>query len=154
RAAKASARLFIGNWIKDQRTAIGNAIGTFNCDQLEQEMENEFLEAADQPAYLEVVFNGTELLKQQETVLPPMEEFEKQYYERWINANFRSFGHDHDTEVPGCIEYRIKPDDEGRVDEDSWTCTVETPEETAPKDSAKRVASALNKLFAALPVSL
>lgn len=145
RASAAAESATIGNWIKDQRSAIGQARNSFKPESFRTELETDFLEAADEQEWADSLFGASEGLAAFQ--LPSAGDLELILYEQWINAHFRGVTGD----GPGCIEFRNEFED-NRFH--FVSCEVKAVE--GPK-----VAGALNRLFdqklttlAELPIDL
>jgi hypothetical protein len=137
RTGKASQSLKLGDWIKDQRTAIGNQLLQATIkdkrDLLKADTESDFLEQDQQgrKEFFDQIHQAT--MKLSGPVGFSIDELEAKLYEQWINAHFSEIGED----TPGCIEYRLEFDDNIF---DLVSCAVKAP-------SGDKIDSALNLLL-------
>lgn len=134
RAARASAGLAVGEWIRNQRSALVNLTQSMDRpkpgdpDQLtprqllKLDVDEAYLNGDQdaRQAFFTELFQTTEAL--QRYTGPTIETFERQFYEEWINAHFRSISDD----AAGCIEYRFEYDHEGNIF-DFVSCSVQAP---------------------------
>jgi peptidoglycan hydrolase-like protein with peptidoglycan-binding domain len=133
RAAAAAKSHDVGAWIRDQRAEADRLRRETVEGNLQADTESSYLEQDEEgrQAFFEMLFEATEGMM---TVHgPTINDFERQLYEAWINAQFRSISDD----ASGCIEYRFEYFDQEFEFE---SCSVETP-------FGNRVASRLNELM-------
>lgn len=137
RAGKASESFEVGNWIKDQRTAIDarlrGDVTKGNRDLLQADMESTYLEqdATGRQALFDQIDAAITGLSSVSG--PSLDEMEATFYLEWINAHFKGIGDD----APGCIEYRLEYEDQTF---DFESCTVKAP-------FGDKIDSALNRLL-------
>jgi hypothetical protein len=132
RAGRAEASKELGDWLKSQYDAIGKARDSFSISNIQEEMENRFLEAEKREEFLDELFRITKVLSY---VKPPSNiELERRLYEQWINAHFYKFADD----ASGYIELRAKDSSDGI---ELVSFTVSAPE-------GDKIADALNRIGA------
>jgi hypothetical protein len=137
RAGKASESFHVGNWIKDQRTAIDarlrGDVTKGNRDLLQADIESDYLEQ-DERGRQALFDQINQAISSLSSVTGPLlDEMEATLYVQWINAHFKQIG----EAAPGCIEYRLEYDDNTF---DFESCTVKAP-------FGDKIDSALNRLL-------